>query len=322
VLARVGALLVMGVFMVNGEYASERGLVPSAIWTLITMAGLALVWMTAERPADPRLRRVLVLAGLALLVLGAWLYRTDDVAGLMQMRPRWWGILGLIGWAYLVAAAAWLLAGDRPGVLGAAVVLLYLVALADQADTIGVLRAVRPLIGVGGVLGAHGGLALSGTVLGVALSAHRGRGAPPMRFAGWALAYAGVLAAAGLLLHALRGLHPVFWISKVHATVAWCLLSGAATAAVWAVAYAIADAGGRRRWPRLLTTAGENALTIYLLAPFLLAGFDAIGLLTGSNPYHALGGSLAAGTARAIAFSALVVWLAEWLRRRGLRLRV
>ena len=34
-----------------------------------------------------------------------------DPSGLLQLRPSWWGILGLIGWAYFVAAAAYLAAG-------------------------------------------------------------------------------------------------------------------------------------------------------------------------------------------------------------------
>jgi hypothetical protein len=322
VLARVAALLLIGVFMVNDEHASDDGLVPRPVWTLLMTAGVALVWMTGERPRDRRARRVLAAAGILLLAALAFVYRAEGSAGLLQMRPRWWGILGLIGWAYLVAATGWLLAGNRPGVLAGGVVVLYLVALADQADAMPALAAVRPVVHVGAVLGAHGALALSGTVLTAALLEHRRRGAPAISFVPAAVGYAAVLGAAGLLLHALAFVHPAFWISKVRATVPWCLLSAAWTAAAWSVAYAVADARDKRRAPRWLLGAGENALTIYLLAPFLLALFAAAGLVSGTNPYHALGGSLAAGLVRAVAFAALVVALAEWLRRHGLRLRL
>jgi hypothetical protein len=322
VLGRVAALLVIGVFMVNDEHASDAGPVPRPVWTLLMTVGVALLWMTSERPRDPRRRRALAVAGVLLLAALAAGYRAEGGSGLIQMRPRWWGILGLIGWAYLVAAAGWLLAGNRPGVLAGGVVVLYLVALADQADAIAALAAARPVLHVGVVLGAHGALALSGTVLMAALLEHRRRGAPAMSFVPVALGYAAALGAAGLLLHALAFLHPAFWISKVRATVPWCLLSAAWTAAAWTGAYAAADAGAKRRWPRLLLGAGENALTVYLLAPFLLALFAAAGHLFGTNPYHALGGSLAPGLLRAVAFATLVVAAAEWLRRRGLRLRL
>jgi predicted acyltransferase len=322
VLVRVAALLVIGVFMVNDEHASEAGVVPRPVWTLLMTVGVALVWMASERPASARARRTLVVAGVVLLAALALVYRADGGSGLVQMRPRWWGILGLIGWAYLLAAAAYLFARDRPGPLGGLVALLYLVALADEADALGALLAVRPFVHVGRALAAHGALALSGTVLTLALLAHRRRGERAARFVPWALAGAAALGAAGWLLHALHDVHPAFWINKTRATVPWCLLSAAGTVAAWTVAYVVADVRDRRRWPRLLTGAGENALTIYLLAPFLHAAFAAIALAFGTNPYHALGGSLPAGLLRAVAFSWAVVALAQWLRGRGLRLRL
>ena len=322
VLARAASLVVIGVFMVNDEHASDAGPVPRPLWTLLMTLAVALVWMAPATGEKPRRRRALALAGIVLLVALALLYRADGGSGLVQMRPRWWGILGLIGWAYLVSACAWLVARDRPGLLAGGVVLLYLLALVDEADALGPLLAVRPAMHVGRVLAAHGALTLSGTVLAAALLVHRRRGDAAARFVPQAVAYSVALGVAGVLLHALRDVHPAFWINKTRATVAWCLLSAAWTAAAWAIAYHVADVRGWRRWPRLLVAAGENALTIYLLAPFLLAAFAAVELALGTNPYRALGGSLALGALRAIAFACLVVWLAEWLRGRGVRLRV
>ena len=45
-------------------------------------------------------------------------------------------------------------------------------------------------------------------------------------------------------------------------------------------------------------------------------------LFGGRNPYARLGGDLLRGTARSIVFAWVVVRLAEWLRTRGLRLRL
>ena len=68
--------------------------------------------------------------------------------------------------------------------------------------------------------------------------------------------------------------------------------------------------------------AGENALLIYLLAPFLLSLFELVAWGTGSNPYEALGGSLAVGLVRSIVFAWAVVRLSGWMRARGLRLQL
>ncbi|HVR71005.1 MAG TPA: DUF5009 domain-containing protein [Vicinamibacteria bacterium] len=322
VLARTAALLVIGVLMVNTERASETGILPAPLWTLLMTVAVVLLWMTPEGASRPRARRAWQAAGLVVLAAIVFMYRADGGSGLVQLRPSWWGILGLIGWAYLVAAAAYLLAGDRPAVLTGLVALLFLVALADEADALGALVAARPLVHVGRSLASHGALALSGAVLTLALLRHRREGAPPERFVAPALAYAAALGAAGLLLHALHDVHPAFWISKVRATAAWCLLSAALTVLAWAVAYALADVRGWRRWPATVTMAGENALVAYLLAPFLLAVFAVLGWLLGWNPYHAASGSLPLGLLRAVVFSWAVIRLAGWMHARGLRLRL
>jgi predicted acyltransferase len=321
VLGRTAALLVIGVLMVNTDRVGEAGLLTRPLWTVLMTLAVVLLWMTPEG-ASPRARRALQVAGLVLLVAIVFMYRAEGGSGLLQLRPSWWGILGLIGWAYFVAAAAYLAAGARPAVLTGLVALLFLLALADQADAIGPLIAVRPVVHVGGALASHGGLALSGTVLTLALLRHLRDDERPGRFIWPALGYAAALALAGLLLHALRDLHPVFWINKVRATAAWCLLSAGFTTLAWAAAYVLADVRGWRRWPATIRMAGENALAAYLLAPLLLAAFALVGSLAGANPYHALGGSLGPGLVRAVVFAWVVIRLAGWLRARGLRLRL
>jgi len=321
VLGRTATLLVLGVLMINAERASLHGLLPPALWNILMTAAVVLVFAAPEWER-PRARRTWRLAGLLLLVVLIPVYRADGISGAIQIRPYWWGILGLIGWAYLVAAALYLVAGDRPAILVGAVALLYLVALADEAGTVGALSAIRPFVSVGAMLGAHGALVLSGAVLTVALVRHRDEALPAARFIAPALGFALACAAAGLLVHALRGVHPVFEISKIRATAAWCLLSAAFTVAAWAPAYASADVAGHRRWPRAIAMAGENALLIYLLAPFLLSVFDLVAWGTGRNPYEALGGSLVAGTLRSVVFAWAIVRLSGWMRARGLRLQL
>jgi hypothetical protein len=90
----------------------------------------------------------------------------------------------------------------------------------------------------------------------------------------------------------------------------------------WLVAYALADVRGWLRWPRSIAMEGENALTIYLLAPCLLALFALVEARVGVDPYGALGGSLLVGTVRSIVFAWIVVRLAGAMRARGLRLHL
>jgi len=79
---------------------------------------------------------------------------------------------------------------------------------------------------------------------------------------------------------------------------------------------------GHRGAPRAIAMAGENALVIYLLAPFLLSVFELAAEGLGWNPYGALGGSLAAGVARSVVFAWVVVRLSGGMRAHGLRLQL
>ena len=321
-LGRTVALLVMGVLMVNAEHAG-RGPIPSELWNVLMTLAVVLLWLAPAPDGGRRGQRWLRVAGTVLLAAVVLLYRSPDGVGLIQLRPHWWGILGLIGWSYLVAASLYVVARDRPAVLLGGVALLYCVYLADQVGQAGWLVALPPSFRFGRVVAPHAAVALSGTILGVMLRGHRREGEPPRRLAWEALGYAAALGAAGLLLHTLHGLHAAFWINKVLATPPWCLLSAAATAAVWACVFALTDAAGWRRWPKALFVAGENALLCYLMAPFLLSLF-ALGatLAGGANLYEKLGESVGIGFVRSAVFAWVVVRVCGALRSLGIRMQI
>jgi heparan-alpha-glucosaminide N-acetyltransferase len=284
--------------------------------------GLVLVWIAPGEGAgrgQPWLR----IAGAVLLVALAFLYRSRDATGLLQMRPHWWGILGLLGWAYLVAAGLYMVARDRTAVLLGAVALLYCLYFADEAGQLASLAALPPSFRIGRVMASHSAVAVSGTLLGVLLLRHRREGRPLARLAAIALGYAAALAAAGLLLHALHPLHGAFWINKVLATPPWCLLSSAITAAFWAAVLVLSDVKRWQRWPPALAIAGENALLCYLLPPLLLSLFAlSAPLFGGTNYYAKLGENLWIGLLRSVLFAWIVVRMCGGLRNRGVRLQL
>jgi hypothetical protein len=112
---------------------------------------------------------------------------------------------------YLVAAIAYLLARDRPAILLGCVARLYCVYLADEAGRAGWLIALAPYFRIGRTMASRSAVAFSGTILGVLLLRHRRKGGPVRALVPRVLGYAAGLAAAGLLLHTLPGLHPAFW---------------------------------------------------------------------------------------------------------------
>jgi predicted acyltransferase len=321
ILVRTLGLLVIGVFMVNADTNPDRGPLPAPLWELLAYVAVFMAWGATPRNAERSGRsRALRAAGVALLLLLAILYRGNGAPGFIEIRPQWWGILGLIGWAYLVACAVYFLARNQlPALLGA-VALLYCVFIADAAGAFAGWTWLNRWVQIGSMLGSHAGITVSGVVLGVLLTpasavrAHRDR----LR---WALVYALALAAAAHLLHAAHGVDRMFTINKILATPPWCLWSSAITVAVWMLLYWWIEVRERGRFALLLEPAGQNPLTAYLLAPMLYDALALLSLGTGLPDLHAaLGSPLAVGLCRSVLVAVLVAWLAGRLRRLGLQL--
>ncbi len=321
-LTRGLALLAIGVLTVNVEQASPAALLAPSVWGLILIVAVILAWQAPPPAGSPPWRRWPRATGIALLVLLVLVYRGTGVSGLVQIRPYWWGVLGVIGWAYLVAAAVYLVVGERLVLLACGVLALDGLYFVDQLLDPGWVRALRPFVGVGGLLGTHGAVTLSGVLLSVAAVRGLGRRTSPWSLAARAAITSLAFVVAGLLLHLAHGLHPAFRFSKESATPAWGLAGAGIAGLVWAALYAAADAGGFRRWPPVLRMAGENALLAYLLEPLLVFLLAVLAYPLGRHPWEYLQGGLLVGLLRAALFAWIIGRLAGLLARLGVRLRL
>ena len=116
VVLRSLALVVMGVLMVNAEHGVS-GVLSAPVWNVLATIGVLLVWGAPDEGWGRVRKSWLRAAGLVLLLFVALAYRNPEVTGWIHLRPYWWGILGLIGWAYLGVASLYLLSRDRPAIL-------------------------------------------------------------------------------------------------------------------------------------------------------------------------------------------------------------
>ena len=321
---RTVSLLVIGVLMVNTENISENGPLHPAIWQLLMYAGVCLIWINPPKKPrwNPLWRRI---AGAVLLLILAFLYRGEP--GQIGLRTQWWGIIGLIGWAYAVTAVLFLTLRRNALGFAGAVVLLYCVYLAHAAGFFGFLGGTfNRWIAIGPVLGSHAAITASGALLGMTLL-------PPARPHGSrirsALIFALVLAGAAVLLHSMNGVDRAFIYNKNAATPPWCLLSSAWTAALFALIYWLVDAkgigaAGIGAPTRILASAGQNALFAFILGPIAYALLGLLpGLLGGADPWWGwLGGNPSVGIIRSLVFASAATCLTAWLQRRGKALRV
>ncbi len=320
ILLRVIGLLTVGFFMVNSETISETGPLSPPLWELVMYAGVALTWLSLPRELAAKRSHIILMrtVGVALLVAVALFYRGNDGTGIIQMRPQWWGILGLIGWAYLMACLVYVpLRRNLAGVVGC-ISLLYCLYVADAAGGLEWLRMAKNWVSVGEALGSQAAVTVAGVVLGIILlpespvKTHSSR----MRWVAW---YALALLCAGNLLHAANGIHRMFIFNKNAATPPWCLVSSAITAVAWLGTQWLVDVRMLGRATKLLTLAGQNALLAYILAPAIYAfmRLTHIELI-----YGGVGNSFPTGFLRSIAWAFLLVWLIALLRRRNVQLKI
>ena len=261
-------------------------------------------------------------AGIVLLAALALLYQGNEASGIFQMRLQWWGILGLIGWAYLVSCLIYIpLRRQMAGLVGA-MAILFCLYFADAGGFLPFLEWIDPYLKVSYMLGSHSAVVLSGAILGVNLTPDSPMRGHKERIR-WAALYGSGLALAGLLLHSLNDIHVMFTINKNLGTPPWCLLGSAIFVWVWALLYWLMDVRGWRRWAAPLKSAGANALLAFILAPIFYTLFATFGELFGGTDFYAvLGNNPWTGLIRAIVFASLLTWMTGFLRRAGVWLKL
>jgi predicted acyltransferase len=274
VIARTLCLLLVGILMVNDENPGPdmSGLSPN-VWA-VSMYGcaiLAFCSIAPTIPGDPSLERTRLwqriswlvhAAGFAGLLVLALMFRGDKGQRIITFSPFvihtvWYGILGLIAWAYLVGSIVFLVfRSSQVALLGCMVLLLALY----PAERTGLFDHfwLNRYVGIGGTLGTLSSITVAGMLLATILPPwHSLNLTARLRFTAWFI----LGCAAGALL--LQGL---YGISKNAATPSWCLWACAITALIWLIFHVLSDLGPVHPIARLFSLAGANVLLAYLLS--------------------------------------------------------
>lgn len=313
VVVRWLSLLGIGIMMVNGTPNSEQMGWSGDLWVALMYAAsiLAFSVLIPPRPEQAKTFRICSMlcryVGLAAMVALALAFRHKGGWRMVSLSPfhiahMWWGILGAIGWAYLMSSIAFLLFGaNLVALLGCAVLMMcfYPDHIANGTNT-------------GIVYGSHPAITAFGLVLGAMLLSTEAREVRARIY--FTLLFIAGCAAAAWMLYGSYG------ISKEQATPSWCLIGCALTSALWLLFYWISDLQPVKFVSRPLALAGGNVLLAYLLSYFIPAALRAAGL---GDWYAGLAEpSLANALMRSVGTSLLVLALATGLNRAGFRLKL
>jgi len=306
---RSAALIIMGFYMVNLEnFHAGLPAYQKAAWEVIMVFAIFLIWNN-YRVTGGRLKNIPVvyfqIAGFLLLLLLAITYKGGTEADPRWMRPYWWGILGLIGWAYLLGAIVYFLAGTRTWFIMATWLILLGLNVLEFKGQSWNLPSVRLVVSA-----SNHFLVMSGILASVLYK----------RIAGQYGAKKFVFLMVGLSIICLvLGFisRPEWGISKIRATPSWTAICAGISYIIYALLYLIADIWGKTKWSGFIMPAGRSTLTCYLLPYFI---YPTLGPLILLIPYSLTGG--VPGLIKSFLFALIVVWLTGLLEKINVRLKI
>src|SRR5271170_2597194 len=253
VILRTLSLLAIGILMVNAESGANKSMMPHAAKWWEGLMFLFSILAFADIGPRQKTRRLQIINWIvrgiaaAVLIWLALIYRGGKHGTpIIQFSPftihhSWYGILGLIGWSYLVASVVFALFRTRRLPILTCIALLYCLFALDKNGAFDDMHWLS-FISVGEMLGTHPAIAVGGLLLGTILLtpdtvSHSAR----IRFGLWA---ALGFAVAALVIHpplaALNANPPLWGVSKNAATPAWGLWACSVTSLLWVLFYVVA----------------------------------------------------------------------------------
>jgi heparan-alpha-glucosaminide N-acetyltransferase len=218
------------------------------------------------------------------------------------MKPHWWGILGLIGWAYLVSALVYLFAKGRlPILIGAWICFMAL----NIAETAGWWQGI-------GIIGGSSGVALNmagivTAVIYIQLSAQ----------SKYTQSYLILLLLAVVMFAVGFALRPYWGISKIMATPSWVMICSGISILFFLLFIWLVDRNNKANWFAVIRPTGTSTLTAYLLPYYI---YSIVGLIGISLPAVLLTGMV--GIIKSILYALFVVLITGFLEKRRLRLKI
>ncbi|MGZ3836494.1 MAG: DUF5009 domain-containing protein, partial [Mucilaginibacter sp.] len=306
ILSRSLALLVMGFFHVNMESYSSAAVLPQAVWELLITLGFFLIWIDYPDTLDKIKRSALIEIGWVLLIVMAILYKGGDRHGdgLHGMEPEWWGILGIIGWSYLVCASIYFLVKGNFAGMCIAFMAFMGFNIVDHHFHLKI-----------NIMGIYDGSSISLVLAGVLVSLWYARMSAKgynTRLWLWLFVAGCAAIAAGLLIRPYTE-----GISKIRSTPAWILICSGISILMFEIMIYLVDFKGKKSWFSLIWPAGTATLTCYLI-PYLQVGF--YDLFNFRYPHflnYGLGGFF-----RSWAVAFIVVIIGGFLERKKIKLKV
>lgn len=304
------ALIIMGVYHVNLEsYNRELAFLPKQIWQIAATIGFFMVWLDYSKYSSPKKKTIIQILGILVLLGLALLYKGGSVENPQWMRFHWWGILGLIGWGYLVVATMFLLSMGKIQWLWVSFFFLLGFNITEELGYLEWLKVIKPYIWL--IDNGATPASCMGGVLVAMYYRELFRKGHLAKF--WSISLGMVLVAIVFGLWT----RPVWGIHKIGSSPSWVTICLGLSILAFLLIIWIVEIRGRKNWFDLIKPAGTSTLTCYLL-PYIYYGV--LGLTGLYLPIVLRTGGI--GIVKSLLFALLIIIITGFLEKARLRLKI
>jgi len=292
------ALLVMGLFTVNYE-SLDKSIMNRNLFLMLMLTGFFLIWNIYPKKQNwnKYIFKGLQITGIVLLIFLVFIFR-DKSGNIMQ--HKWWGILGLIGWTYLICALLYLFIRQNLKYQSLVWLFFVLLCMAGASRRLGIF---------GGILPGNGtfhAFTMGGLLASLLFNRFSFKKLLP-----WMIALGIVLLISGWISN-----H--FWIiSKLGETPPWLFYCTGISILSYIFIYWLVEQNGKYSWFRCIEPAGTATLTCYLIPYWLYAIISLTHFsLPSTGPFYPI------GLLKCILFAFLTVWITYGLGKIGIKLKI
>jgi len=260
IFVRTVSLLIIGIFMMNSSRLNtELAGINKNLWAILMYLSVFLIWNQYRNLSGTVLFLLKGIGVLGLVAL-AVVFRSGTPDNVDWMETGWWGILGLIGWGYFVAAVVYLICKDSLLKTGVFWVLFVVLNILSQLNMLDFLNPIKPVFGV--ILSGNvPSIVMTGLLFSLILRNLEKQDIKKFIVAG--VVFGVLVLGSGFILRNW------FIISKIQGTPSWAMICNGISILVFMMLYIVIDVLGRNRWAAVFKPAGQNSLTTYL-APDIL----------------------------------------------------
>lgn len=309
ILLRTIALIVMGVFLVNGESVNSEVMgIKNWVWGPLSCLCFILIWNSYSKNTHKYVVNSLRVAGILILIVLALSYRGGE-SGEVRFETHWWGILGLIGWSYFVSGLVTVYSKSNFYVILVAWLFFCMLSMVNKAGLLpdwSVLKLIPGPLKSGTLVGLTLGGVLSSLIFQYYTEQNQKL----------KLTRVFIVLSLGLILLSVIT-RPYWGLAKLGATPAWLFLCSAFTLLSFLLIYWLTDVGKKSNWFKLIKPAGTDTLLCYMIPYFIYGAYR----LTGFQfPGFLLEGGT--GLMKSFVFAIICVWIAGRLNKLGIKLKI